>query len=207
MTVAPVDLAAVLNLEEFLRDAPETTRKAASIAMNEVIGGSGLARYRRAITDQVNLPPSYVNDSRFGVDQRATPDNLVTSLIARQRPTSLARFASGGAIGGKGGVSVRVKKQGSPSFMKSAFLVRLKAGTAAIADNFNVGLAIRLKPGQTLNKKDASRMVHLEANVVLLYGPSIDQILNNSVIEAETPEVIDATATEFYRQFARLSNG
>lgn len=196
------DLASVLGLEDYLEAAPENTRKAASMAMNDVIGGTGLARYRRAISDQVNFPMGYLNDDRFGVDQKASPNRLVASLVARQRPTSLARFATSGSVGSKGGVSVQVKRGGGSTLMKGAFLVRLRAGTAL--EGGNLGLAVRLKPGQQLDKRDTSRMVHLEANVVLLYGPSIDQVLNNSVAETETPEVLDATATEFYRQFARL---
>lgn len=195
------DLASLIGLEDYLEAAPENTRRAASMAMNDVIGGSGLARYRRAISDQINFPAGYLNDERFGVDQRATPNNLVASLVARQRPTSLARFATGGAVGAKGGVSVQVKRGGGSKTFKSGFLVRLRAGSAL---DGNIGLAVRLKPGQQLNKRDQSSMVYLEANVVLLYGPSIDQVLNTSVAEAETPEVLDATATEFYRQFARL---
>lgn len=196
------DLASLIGLEDYLEAAPDNTRKAASMAMNDVIGGTGLARYRRAISDQVNFPAGYLNDDRFGMDQRASPNRLVASLIARQRPTSLARFSTSGAVGSKGGVSVQVKRGGGSTLMKGAFLVRLRAGTSL--ENGNLGLAVRLKPGQQLDKRDQSRMVHLEANVVLLYGPSIDQVLNNSVAEAETPEVLDATATEFYRQFARL---
>ena len=203
MTVK-IDLRQVFDLEQFLEAAPERTRQAASLAMNDVIGGSGLQRYRKAISAQINLPPSYLNDERFGLTQRATPNRLVAQLSARQRPTSLARFATSGSVGTKGGVTVKVKPSSS-RFLPSAFLVRLNAGATIADDSFNTGLAIRLKPGQKLNKTDQSRMVHLAANVVLLYGPSIDQVLRNSVIETETPEVLDATATEFYRQFSRLS--
>jgi len=202
-----VDISGQLELESFLEAAPAVTRQAVALAMNDVLSGSGLARYRGSINEQVNFPTGYVNDQRFGMDKRATPSNLTASLVGRQRPTSLARFATSGVIGAKGGVSVKVKKEGSTTRMPSAFLVKLKAGTASIADNYNVGLAIRLAPGQTLNKKDTSQMVHLDKNVVLLYGPSIDQILNNSVIDKDTPEVVSDVATEFFRQFARLSNG
>jgi hypothetical protein len=198
-----IDLAGFIGLEDFLDAAPERTREAASIAMNGVIGGSGLAKYRRAIEKEVDFPTGYLNDSRFGFDQRAKPSNLTASLIARQRPTSLARFATSGSIGSKGGVRVKVAKEGGGGYFKSAFLIRLRAGGSL--DDGNVGLAIRLKPGQTLNKRDTSRMVHLEANVVLLYGPSIDQVLNNGVAEKETPEVIADVATEFFRQFERLN--
>lgn len=200
------DLGGLLDLEDFLAAAPDITNQAAAFAMNDVIGGpAGLGVYRKAISDQINFPAGYLNDDRFGMDRRATPGSLTASLIARQRPTSLARFSNGGAVGGRGGVSVRVKQGGPAKSFKSGFLVRLRAGTSL--EGGNIGLAVRLQPGQTLNKKDQSRMVHLEANVVLLYGPSIDQVLNTSVAEAETPQVIDSVATEFFRQFARLSDG
>lgn len=195
------DFRALLDLEEFLTSVPDKTREAASMAMNSVLSGSGLARFRKAVNNEVDFPSGYVDD-RLNFDQRAKPNNLVASIVARQRPTSLARFSSGGSIGSKGGVSVKVKKAGGSSFMKSAFLVNLKAGNA---EDGNIGLAVRLKEGMTLNKKDVSRMVHLDANVVLLYGPSVDQIVRNEVADAETPEVIDAISTEFYRQFARIA--
>lgn len=200
-----VDLAGLIQLDDFLEAAPERTRQAASLAMNDVIEGPrGLGVYRKAISQQINFPQGYLNDDRFGVGRRSTPSNLVTTLVARQRPTSLARFALSGAVGSKGGVTVQVGARSGSKTFKSGFLVRLKSG---VEDGGNIGLAVRLKPGQTLNKKDQSKMVHLESNVVLLYGPSVDQALNTSVADAETPEVIDSVATEFYRQFARLSDG
>lgn len=196
------DLAPLLDLENFLKAVPDTTRRAASMAMNDVLGGQGLARFRKAVAAEVNFPPGYVDD-KITFEQRATPTNLVASIAGRQRPTSLARFATSGVIGGKGGVTVRVK--GGAQYMKGAFLVKLNQGRSITDDGFNVGLAIRLKEGQTLNKRDTSRMVHLGRDVVLLYGPSVDQILNNEVADAEAPEVADAIGTEFFRQFARLS--
>lgn len=198
------DIGKILDLENFLAASPDNTRRAASMAMNDVLSGAGLARFRKAVAAEVQFPAGYVDDKiQFGM--AATPSRLQASIIARQRPTSLARFATTGVVGGKGGVTVRVKG-GSKTF-KGGFLVRLRAGAAITDDSYNLGLAIRLKPGQTLNKKDTSNMVHLGANVVLLYGPSVDQILRNEVAEAETPEVVQAIGTEFFRQFARLSNG
>lgn len=200
-----LDLAALIGLESFLEAAPDRTRKAAALAMNDVIGGpKGLGVYRAQIRKEVNFPQGYLNDDRFGFDQRATPSNLTASLVARQRPTSLARFATSGSVGSKGGVSVRVSQQGGGGTFKNGFLVRLRNGVEN--DGSNIGLAIRLAPGQTLDKRDTSRMVHLEANVVLLYGPSIDQVLQQSVAEEETPEVLDNVATEFFRQFERLDH-
>jgi hypothetical protein len=200
--VLSFDLRGITDLENFLTAVPDTTRRAMSMAMNNVLGGQGLARFRKAVADEVDFPAGYVDD-KINFDQRATPTRLEASVVGRQRPTSLARFATSGVVGSKGGITVRVK--GGSKFMKNAFLVRLKQGNAISDDGYNVGLAIRLKEGMTLNKKDASRMVRLDRDVVLLYGPSVDQILRNEAADAEAPEVVDAIATEFFRQFARLS--
>lgn len=204
--ITDIDISGVLDLDSFLEAVPDVTRRAASMSINSVIGGSGLASYRKEIEKQVDFPGGYLNDDRLGVTQYATPSRLEGRITGRQRATSLARFATSGAVGGKGGVSVRVSKSGGSKRMKDAFLVRLKSGTALDGENFNVGLALRLKPGQTVTgKRDTSRMVRLDANVVLLYGPSPDQILRNNVAERTTPEVVDQIATEFYRNFQRLA--
>ncbi len=198
------DIGKVLDLENFLVAAPDITRKAAALSMNDVLSGSGLARYRKAVATEVQFPVGYVDD-KITFNSPATPTRLEASIIGRQRPTSLARFAVSGTVGSRGGITVRVK--GGSTYMPGAFLVRLRAGNALTDDGYNIGLAVRLKDGQTLNKKDQSRMVHLGHNVVLLYGPSVDQILRNEAAEAETPEVIAAVGTEFFRQFARLAHG
>lgn len=205
MTVS-VDLKGVLQLEDFLGDFPEITRKAASISINSVIKGPGLAQYRREINEQVAFPGGYLNDDRLGVTQYSTPSRLEGRITGRQRATSLARFATSGSVGSKGGISVRVGRAGGSKLMKNAFLVRLNAGAGISGDNFNVGLALRLGPGQTVvGKRDTSRMVRLDANVVLLYGPSVDQVLKNGVAESETPAVVSMITTEFFRNFQRLA--
>lgn len=197
-----IDIAKLVDLESYLAATPEIARKSMSLAMNDVLSGQGLARYRKATAAEVEFPAGYV-DPRINFEQRATPTRLVASVVGRQRPTSLARFATSGAVGTKGGVTVKVKK--TPTYMPDAFLVRLNQGASISDDGYNVGLAIRLKPGMTLKKRDTSRMVHLETDVVLLYGPSVDQILRNEVAESTTPEVVDAIATEFFRQYQRMS--
>lgn len=195
------DIAGVLELEKFLAATPDITNRSVAYAMNDVLAGQGLARFRKAVAAEVQFPPGYVDD-KIEVAQRASPNRLVASLVGRQRPTSLARFVASGSLG-KSGVSVRVKR--SSQYMPDAFLVKLNQGTSIAEDGYNLGLAIRLKEGTVLKKRDTTRMVHLDKNVVLLYGPSVDQILRNEAAEAQSPEVVDAIATEFYRQFSRLS--
>lgn len=200
-----IEAGAIQGLDEFLASAESAARPAAALAMNDITGGKGLTRYKKSIKMQVAFPGGYLEDAeRFGQTGFATPARLETRISARQRPTSLARFASGGAAGQ--GATVRVKP-GRSVRLKGAFTVRLRAGTVLDDENFNVGLAVRLKPGQTIrNKRDTSRMVHLAPNVVLLYGPSVDQVFR-SVAETDTPAVLDEMGLEFLRQFTRLSNG
>jgi hypothetical protein len=199
-----VEVEAIRAMNDFLEAAPEITPQAASLAMNTVIPRKGLSRYKKAIRSQVAFPGGYLEEAeKFGITQYAKPGDLTAAITARQRPTSLARFASG-PVGGEG-ATVRVKT-GRSVRLKRAFMVRLLAGTQLTGDDYNLGLAIRVPGGQAAvrGKTDTSRMVHLAKDVFLLYGPSVDQVFR-SVSVTETPHVLNEIETEFYRQFARLS--
>lgn len=198
-----VEVNALQALGDFLDAAPSITPRAASLAMNTIIPRKGLVRYKKQIRTQVGFPGGYLDEGdRFGVTKLTSPDDLEAIITARQRPTSLARFSTGGGVGQEG-LAVKVKP-GRSVRLKRAFTVRLRAGTALDNDNFNLGLAVRIPGGQFRNKKDTGRMVHLAKDVFLLYGPSVDQVFR-SVSETETPAVLNEIETEFYRQFARLS--
>lgn len=195
-----IEVGAIEGLTDFLDAAPDVARQAAALSMNDITGGKGLTRYKKSIKGQVAFPSGYLEEAdKFGQTGFATPGHLETRISARQRPTSLARFASG-AVGGEG-ATVRVKP-GRSVRLKRAFMVRLLAGTSELG---NLGLAVRIKPGQTIRgKKDTSNMVRLAKNVFLLYGPSVDQVFR-SVAETDTPAVLTDMGNEFFRQFARLS--
>lgn len=200
-----VEVSALRALGDFLEAAPETTRNAASLAMNTVIPRKGMTRYKKAMKGQIAFPGGYLEDAeKFGVTRFATPGNLESVISARQRPTSLARFASSGGVGNEG-VTVRVKT-GRSTRLKRAFMVRLRQGTMMDGESFNLGLAVRIPGGEAAvrNKTDKSRMVHLAKDVFLLYGPSVDQVFR-TVSVTETPHVLNEIESEFYRQFARLA--
>jgi hypothetical protein len=203
VTVKLEAINAIKGLDDFLEAAEHAARPAAAMAMNDVTGGKGLTRYKKSIRTQVAFPGGYLEDAeKFGQTGFATPARLETKISARQRPTSLARFSSGSP--GSEGATVRVNP-GRTVRLKKAFVVRLRAGTALDDENFNLGLAVRIKPGQTIrNKRDTSRMVHLAPNVLLLYGPSVDQVFR-TVAETDTPAVLNDMGQEFLRQFTRLS--
>lgn len=195
-----VEYSAISDLENYVAAMPDAALTAARIALNDVAEGEGLALYKRAIEQDVNFPPGYVNDKRFGVTNKAKKNDLAVTITARFRATSLARFAEGASFGRqKTGVRVQVER-GKSVTLRKAFLVKLKAGNTAIRDNYNVGLAIRLKPGETLHNTRGAFAVALDKGLYLLYGPSIDQVFREAG-PAETPEVLKRVDVEFNRQF------
>jgi hypothetical protein len=154
----------------------------------------------RAIRDQVAFPASYLTgaESKLTVSQRASNENLEGRITGRQRATSLARFAresDPSAVRKKGGVTVQVKP-GEAKFMKGAFLVKLRAGSAKTDTKFNLGIAIRLKPGESIRNK--REMQQLDHNVYLLYGPSVDQVFNDVRYDIG-PNMVSYLETEFRR--------
>lgn len=156
-------------------------------------------RSARLIAMQVNFSARYLSQSegRLKVSRKASGRHLEGAIVGRHRPTSLARFARGGAVN-KAGVTVEVKP-GSARFMKRAFLIKLRRGTGDIETQHNMGLAIRLRTGETIKNK--RQMVKLSGNLYLLYGPSVDQVFNK-VRDEVAPEAFDFLESEFLRLMA-----
>lgn len=197
----------LLDVEEFLQTQPAVARKSARLAINSTTSRKAVPRMRRAMKEEANFPRGYLEDeNRFGQEKRATDNDLTASIVARFRPTSLARFTNDSPEGARrtGGVRVRVNPGGGATRIGGAFFVKLRRGSDA-SDGFNVGLAIRLQPGQSLRgRKKGSQGVELAPNLYLLYGPSVDQVFRE-VSVAESPAVADDLQKEFIRQYVRLS--
>lgn len=195
------------DTEEFFQRMPAAATQAARMALNDTARGPALKMARDEIYDQVNFPAGYLGNDRLFVSKLARNDDLEASITGRDRPTSLARFATRAQVGQRG-VEVQVHR-GNTKFMKKAFIVKLRAGRAMDGKQHNLGLAIRLAPGEELINRNFPSEVHatrLGPNVLLLYGPSVDQVFR-SVSSDIQPQVLDAATTEFFRQFARLTNG
>lgn len=203
-----IDYEALTGLEDYIGAFPEATKQAARIALNDVAEGEGLAVYRKAVNEQIDYPDGYLTTDRLGVTNRATDNNLAVTITGRQRATSLARFARGQTISStaRKGVRVKVKRGGAAKLMERAWLVRLNKGSSADRDNYNLGLAIRLEPGERLRNKKDVRSVQLDQNVYLLYGPSVDQVFRDVAV-TDTPPVLEKVGNEFFRQFFRLTKG
>lgn len=186
-------LVAVDGLSE-LDDISELAPKIARYAQMAI---NTTARDRRSdsakeVRQQINFPARYLSgaNGRLTVSQKASPRRLEAAITGRDRPTSLARFANSrdpAASRRNGGVSVTVAP-GDTKFMRGAFLMNLRGG--------NLGLALRLKPGETIRNKTQVRRV--SKGLYLLYGPSVNQVFRG-VAEDGAPETADKLQREFLR--------
>jgi len=188
--IAVDGLSALRSIDQI----PAEVKRAALQAINKTADRARTSSARR-IREQVNLPARYLAPSggRLGITSRATANNLEAVITGRRRATSLARFSSG-SVGGK---SVRVEvAPGFAKLMKRAFLIRLRAGSADLDTRSNLGLAIRLKPGERIQNKH--KIVQMGNGLTLLYGPAINQIFA-TVAEDVSPEAAEFLEAEFLR--------
>ncbi len=186
------------EMERFLKAAPEIFEEAAVLAINDTVTRQGMTLIKKDMRDQVNFPDGYLEGDRLKVSRLATKGRLEAVIRGRDRPTSLARFAPGQTPQNTRNQGVRVRvKRGKTQHLRRAFLVKLNNGQS-------LGLAVRLKPGETLRESHAAK--ELSNNVWLLYGPSVDQVLAG-VADDRAEDIIDFVNERFLHQFNRLSNG
>lgn len=198
-----------VELERYFATMPKMTARAMRLSINGTVKGKGMGVIKKGMLNEVAFPSGYLNADRLKVTRLASDTSLEAVITGRKRATSLARFVTGNPVVNskrKEGISVRVKS-GRTTYLKNAFLVRLKKGASITEDNFNVGLAVRLKAGEQLSNKNTTHKAWLvPGKVALLYGPSVDQVFAGVAVEV-TPQLGDMVAGEFYRQFERLTNG
>lgn len=196
MTVG-IQANALGDLTRYFEALPDVAEQAAALAINQVAERDGLAVIRKDMRAQINFPAGYLEGDRLRVRQKASRGNLEAIIRGRDRATSLARFAAGQNPGNTKGRGVRVTvKSGKTRTLPKAFMLRLK--------NNNLGLAVRLKPGEQLANSQAA--VRLAENVYLLYGPSVDQVFRG-VAEDRAADLGSMVSRQFLRQFARLTRG
>lgn len=184
-------LAALKNLEQLPREIQQAAYRAVNAAAE-----NARTRSAKEIRNQVNFTAAYLSPAqgRLRVGKKANAGTLESNILARNRATSLARFATSGAQN-KEGVTVQVKP-GSARFLRRAFLIRLRKGTQLTETQNNLGLAIRLPPGTRIDNK--RQMVQVKGNLYLLYGPSVGQVFN-TVRDDVAPAVLDFLEDEFLR--------
>ncbi len=176
-------------------------RHAAVQAINKVARDARVEAARE-ITRQLNFPKSFVSPSqgRLAVRQTATRSKPEAIITARSRPTSLARFVVGSPRTGAG-VTVSVKP-GRSSFLRRAFLIKLRRGTGSIDTQFNQGLAIRLAPGE--RRQNKLKQIKIANGLYLLYGPSVQQAFLDNQGEGVADDLADPTAKKLEAEFLRL---
>lgn len=190
--VAVEGIDALRNIEEL----SPAIRKAAMRAVNYATR-RGRTASARQMEKETSFPRGYLSGSngRLELGRPATEGHLESSITGRFRPTSLARFAKGTVTPGRMGVRVEVNP-GETKLMKRVFPIRLPQGNTLTETKFNLGLAIRLRRGETLqNKKKA---VKVASGLYLLFGPSVDQVFR-TVSEDQLPNVEQFLEQEFLR--------
>lgn len=205
MTVT-IDASGLADLEKYFEAFPAVALTSMSIALNETARGPAIKAAKREIKDQVAFPEGYLDrPDRLSVSQFSTPTKLEARIKGRDRPTSLARFATPGqpiyhtgAVKKPGRVTVQVKPGVHRTF-NSAFLWQFPGG--------NIGFAIKLRPGEKVMGVDryspyqVPRKDGKPSGIFILYAPSVDQVFQD-VAQQIIPEVTSALEDEFHRQFA-----
>lgn len=157
---------------QVVRQLNDRKRRAASRAINQTTRDER-AIISRQISREIALPRSLLGprQGRLTVSRKASPSSLEGRITARGRPTSLARFIRGTPRRGAG-VALEVKP-GRLTRIRRAFPIRLRRGSALTDTKFNLGLAIRLRRGETIDNK--RKFIQLGPGLYLLYGPSVQQ--------------------------------
>lgn len=193
---------AVEGIETFkdVQELGAKTKFAAVQALNKVARDTRAEAARR-IGEQINFPKRLLGPAagNLTVSKKAQRASLEARITARGRPTSLARFSKGSP--GKAGVQVEVKP-GQSRFLRRAFLIRLPQGTQLTETRFNLGLAIRLRPGERLDNK--TQQVQLSKGLYLLYGPSIQQIFLDNQGKGVADDLAEPTADALETEIIRL---
>ncbi|AET42306.1 hypothetical protein SDSG_00041 [Ruegeria phage DSS3-P1] len=188
-------MVAVEGLEGLAVDFAEITDRIAERASMAI--NTTARRYRttssRLIRDQVAFPARYLDAQANGalrVRQQATAAKLEAAIEGRFDPTSLARFAKGTVAHGRKAPRLRVNP-GRTTQIPNSFIMNLRNG--------NRGLAIRLKPGETIqNKRRMVSFSRKDSNLYLLYGPSVDQVFRSVALDV-APDAASFLETEFIR--------
>lgn len=155
-------------------------------------------RYRteasRAMREQIAFGARYLisgQGGRLTIPRKATPNSPEATIRGRFDPTSLATFVKGVKRHGRRSPTLEVST-GRRTQIDRSFLMNLANG--------NLGLALRLRPGETIQNKRtmARRFSSKDRNLYLLYGPSVDQVFR-SVREDIAPDAGDFLEKEFLR--------
>lgn len=205
-----IDALGIQNFERYLESFPAETRRAASMALNQVSERKGLKLAREKMIEQVAFPTGYLYPPRFQVSEKANPGKLLSVIRGAFTPTPLARFAGTqrARFVTARKHSRRVQRPTIKVQIKPGRFVELKRAFLLTLRNGNIGLGIRLRPGEVLTNTIGAKLITKGplAGVALLYGPSVDQVFRSVAVDI-TPPLLADLESEFLRQFIRMTNG
>jgi hypothetical protein len=187
------------NIHQFRRLGKDI--ELAAVRAVNTTARSKRTRAAKLIGGQLNVPKSYLSPAggRLAVVKQATRTSPEAVIRARGRPTSLARYATTKTIN-KAGVRVKVGSS-QTRFLKRAFLIKLPGKGGDVDTQGNLGLAVRVKPGERISNK--IRQVQVSKGLYLLYGPSVQQVFldnqGNGVANDMTKETLRDLEAEFLR--------
>jgi len=188
-------VVAVDGLSELFDDfdnVADRIKKQAAMAINAT-ARKFRTESSREIRQQVAFPARYLDSKATGklrVRQTATVTRLQAAIEGKFDPTSLTRFVKGSLRHGRRAPKLRVSP-GQQTVIPNSFIMNLASG--------NKGLAIRLKPGETIhNKRKMISFSKKDRNLYLLYGPSVDQVFRQ-VAEDVAPDAAAYLEHEFLR--------
>lgn len=185
-----------------IEDLSSQIKLKAAQAINRVTR-DGRSMIAMQIEREVNFGPGYLSPSKkkLYVAKQAQRADLEGIIRASSNPSSLARFAQGNLRPSqRGGVTVRVGKK--TETLRRAFLIKLRAGSASIETKYNLGLALRLRPGEKIRNKRFTRQI--SSGLYLLYGPSVDQVFASRDGKGVADQQSDRLAKDLEYEFLRL---
>lgn len=197
-----IDLDPLLDFAKRIDAFGERGDRAAAKAVNE--GAQFAVRAgAKDIASEVNLTQKYIRDGgRLAVSGLASAGNLEATVTGRDRPTSLARFSRTGQTFGRQRLAptVAVAKGSAGRRIPGSFFMRLRKGNTG--ELGNVGIAVRLKPGESLPGKRVQPKAS-KSGLALLYGPSVGQAFRSAAPRAAGP-VSDKTVQALLRELDRM---
>lgn len=189
---------------DLLEGLDDKSRRLAAVRAINKIARDARTEAARRILQQIAVPASYVQpgEKRLYVSREASSNSLEARITARGRAMSLARYVVGSPKPGVAGVTVRIHP-GLATYMRRAFLINLPGvGGSTDAGLSNRGLAVRLKPGDSLRNKNFSRRV--ASGLYVLYGPSVAQVFRDNADEGVANEMTPSVAQKLADEFTRL---
>lgn len=208
-----LDLRGVDAVRKMIASAPEAGEKALLFAVNEA-AQFGAAESSRKVRAQLNLSQSYMGSTsskngKIHLEQKASASSREAVITVQDKPVSLGRYAQGTPKFGrpKAGKKnpapkVKVFAGGGATRVGGGFFVKLPQGNKDTDGGFNLGVAVRLKDGVSINKNVLPGK-QFRPGVYLLYGPDVPQAMT-SISEEVLKPIGDRAEAEFFRQFARL---